>query len=115
MNNNLIILLCFLPILLALMEEQEQKRATAARLMAHRKCKKERKSSMQKMIEAYLGCRCVFHLLSGSLVGTALELQDGWLRVDTGKSIEAVNLDYLLRVQPAPNRKNDKKPLLSLD
>ncbi len=70
---------------------------------------------MLEFMQDYIGKECLVYTMNSQLAGTVRELRDGWLLLDNGQGVEAVNLDYIVRVRPYPKDRKGKKKSVVLD
>lgn len=107
-----IILLCI--ILPA--QAAERNRRIAIRIIQRKKNKKETCSQMKELAIKFIDKECLIYLSLGSQVeGTVKEVADGALIIERGGEIEALNLDYIVRLREYPKNKKGKKKSFVLD
>ena len=111
--NPAIYLLCFLPLLIALLEQSAQRKAWAARRAA--RPKKKGAACMTELINRYIGKECIVYTMNSQVSGTIREVWGGWVSIETAGAPEALNLDYIVRIREYPRRKNGKKKAAVLD
>ena len=100
----------FLVVLFLLLSEQGRRRnITAMRRILQ---KRKEHHPMTEMLERYIGKECIVYTMNSQVGGTVKEISDGWIMVDNGKDVEAINADYVLRVRECPRKKNGKKKLV---
>ncbi len=64
---------------------------------------------MLDIVTRFIGKRCMIYSYNCQLSGVITEVSDGWISVDSGIDVEAVNLDYIIRIKDYPEKKKDKK------
>ena len=65
---------------------------------------------MQELAKQFIGKQClVYTIKSDTIQGTLREVGDGGLLLESGGTVEAVNLDYVVRLREYPKKKNGKK------
>ena len=64
---------------------------------------------MLDIVTRFIGKRCMIYSYNSQLSGVITEVSDGWISVDSGIDVEAVNLDYIIRIKDYPEKKKDKK------
>jgi len=107
----LIILIMFLIIFIT---NRRQKAVVVRRLMQKRK--KEDNVQMVELAKRFIGKECIVYSFSGSqYTGTVREVSASALLLETGGSLEAVNLDFVARIREYPRNKNGKKKSVVLD
>lgn len=70
---------------------------------------------MTELIKGYIGQECLIYTMNSQVVGVIQDAAEGWIAVDNGKEIEAVNLDYVTRIRPYPRGKSGRKKSVVLD
>lgn len=64
---------------------------------------------MTDLVKNYMGRECLIYTMNSQLAGVIKEVDGSWITVDNGKDLEAVNLDYVIRIREYPRNKNGKK------
>lgn len=64
---------------------------------------------MTDLVKNYIGRECLIYTMNSQLAGVIKEVDGSWITVDNGKDLEAVNLDYVIRIREYPRNKNGKK------
>lgn len=64
---------------------------------------------MTDLVKNYVGRECLIYTMNSQLAGVIKEVDGSWITVDNGKDLEAVNLDYVIRIREYPRNKNGKK------
>ena len=64
---------------------------------------------MTDLVKNYIGRECLIYTINSQLAGVIKEVDGSWITVDNGKDLEAVNLDYVIRIREYPRNKNGKK------
>ncbi len=96
------ILLLFL--ILFLMRREEQNMIT--RMIARRKTKEE--MNVKELAIRFEGKRCIINTFNNQFVGVITKVTDGALLLETKKGEELVNLDYVVRIQEYPEKKQTR-------
>lgn len=87
----------FLLIFIILMQQRERKRHTAARRIIANKKKGEK--IMTILLNGFEGKEVTLYTLNDSVTGRVVEINEGWVKIDSGKEVSTVNLDYVIRVR----------------
>ncbi len=83
--------------------------AAIHQILQKRNAPKERES-MQELAQQFLGKQCIIYtILSSTVQGTLQEVSKSGLLIDNNGMHEAVNLDYVVRLQEIPPRSPAKK------
>ena len=93
----------FLLLFIILMQQRERKRAAAARRIIENRKKGEKKMTIP--LNGFEGKEVTLYTLNDSVTGRIVEINDGWVKIDSGKEISTVNLDYVIRVRERLQKK----------
>lgn len=99
-----IIILIFL-----LLERRKQKIA-----VTHHNIKKKRKDihTMKELAKQFMGKECIIYTVAdnfGNIQGVIKEVNGTGITVEDKQGLQAVNLDYVLRIREYPRKKNRKE------
>lgn len=64
---------------------------------------------MIEIVKSYIGKECLIYTINSQVTGVVKEVSDNWLSVETGENINAINLEYVLRIREYPKNKKGKK------
>ena len=93
-------------------QRQQQNQAAATRMQR----KKGGRKTMSAMVETYIGKDCIVYTLNNAQIcGIIRDVQDGWLRIETEKGSDVINLDYIIRVREYPKNKKGKRAAIVAD
>ena len=71
---------------------------------------------MLELAKNFIDKECIIYTFNGSSIqGTIEEISKNALLLETGNTIEAVNLDFVVRIREYPRKKNGKKKSVVLD
>lgn len=87
----------FLLLFVVLMTQRSRKHMTAARRIVSNKKKGARKMTI--LLNGFEGKEVTLYTLNDSVTGRIVEINDGWVKIDSGKEVSTVNLDYVIRVK----------------
>ncbi len=107
--------LCCLVLLLLILYQQKKERDSFAFHTAIKMKKRKGAAVMGGVIEAYIGKDCIVYTLNSQVNGVVKEVRDGWVLIDNGKDIDAVNLEYVVRVRQYPKNKKGKRAAIVTD
>lgn len=103
-------------LVLALLLIWEAQRARRAKIAAQHYInnKKHRRefTNMKKLAERFVGKDCLIYTVTGDsspIKGVITELSDSGLIVENGGNAQAVNLEYVTRIQEWPKNSKGKK------
>ena len=102
----------FIVLLFLLLRRQNQTRW----LMWHiQKRNAKEKTDMLELASRFLDKECIVYTFNSQLTGTVREVTDGALLLENGGTLEAVNLDFIIRIREYPRKKNGQKKAVVLD
>lgn len=64
---------------------------------------------MSEIVNNYIGTLCLIYTMNDQLSGVIQAVNGNWITVDNGRDVEAVNLDYVIRIREHPKNKSDRK------
>ncbi|MBQ7321731.1 MAG: hypothetical protein IJW99_06515 [Clostridia bacterium] len=73
---------------------------------------------MVELAKNFIGKECMIYTFNGTQYeGTVKEVSDGALLIERGadRAVEAINLDFVMRIREYPKKKNGKKKSVVLD
>lgn len=111
-SSTWVILIC---ILLFLLRQRRTQNEQAVKQVI-RKRRRKGKSEMTEFVKGFIGKECLLYTMNGGqLTGVIKSVSDGAALLETKDGLEAVNLDYIVRVREYPRNKNGKKKSMLLD
>lgn len=75
----------------------------------------ERKQKMLELAKRFIGKECLVYTFNSQLTGVIKEVSDGAILLEDKNSVEAVNLDFVVRIREYPTKKNGKKKAIVLE
>ncbi len=81
------------------------------------KRKKGGNVEMKELAVRFIGKECLIYAFDSShqFEGTIKEVTDGAILLETNNTVEAINLDFVIRIREYPKKKNGKKKSVVLD
>lgn len=70
---------------------------------------------MLELAKRFIDRECIIYTFSSQLTGIIKEVTDGAILIEKGGELEAVNLDFIVRIREYPKNKNGKKKSVVLD
>ena len=105
------IIIMLLIVFLAL---RNQKQMIMAKLIKKRKT--EDKEEMVELAKRFIDKECLIYTFNGSQINaTVKEVTSGAILVESNATIEAINLDFIMRIREYPRKKNGKKKSFVVD
>lgn len=113
--NYYLIFIALILIFLSLRRERKRKIAT---IVNHRKNHKNKENTkMKELALKFIGKECLIYTVTRdgvSVKGTVTEITDGGMLIDCEGRLEAVNLEYVERIEEWPrNAKGKKKNIIA--
>ena len=107
-------IIIFMIIFMVIFYSDRVSRIAAGRRIAARKKNKEDRA-MFELAKRFIDKECIIYTLSAQFSGTIKEVNETALLLDNGKDLEAVNLEYVVRIREYPRGKSGKKKSVVLD
>lgn len=99
----------FIFILIFVLLRKRRNRKIAAAIWQMKRNQKER-TAMRELAKQFVGKECLIYQLNDSNVtATIREISENGLLVENKQGLQIVNLDYVVRIQEYPRRKDGKK------
>lgn len=71
---------------------------------------------MKELVKRFIGKECLIYSFDGHQIdGVIKEISDGAMLVEKGGTLEAVNLDFIIRIREFPRNKRGKKKSVVID
>ena len=104
----------FIMLLLVFIMLRGQKQMMLRQLI--RKRNPEDKIKMTELAKRFIDKECLIYTFNGSQInGTVKEVGDGAILVEKNGTVEAINIDFVMRIREYPRKKNGKKKSVVLD
>ncbi len=94
---------------------QNQKKVIAKEVIKKRKS--EDKKEMIELAKRFIDKECLIYAFDSShqFAGIIKEVSDGAILIENGDTVEAINLDFVIRIREFPKNKKGKKKTVVLD
>lgn len=104
----------FIMLLLVFIMLRGQKQMMLRQLI--RKRNPEDKIKMTELAKRFIDKECLIYTFNGGQInGTVKEVGDGAILVESNGTVEAINIDFVMRIREYPRKKNGKKKSVVLD
>ena len=104
----------FMMLLVLFLVLRDQKHIVVKKLIKKRKTGD--KTQMKELAIRFVDKECIIYTFNGNQInGVIKEVNDGALLAEVGGTLEAVNLDFVMRIREYPKKKNGKKKSVVLD
>lgn len=75
----------------------------------------EGNTQMLELAKSFIGKECMIYTITSQLSGVIKEVSGSAILLESGNTLEAVNLDFVVRIREHPRKKNGKKKAIVLD
>lgn len=114
MNPTMYISLGMLWVMIFIMIARQKQQSIIRSIIKNKKSNKE-KHTMKLLAQKFVDKDVLVYSLNSQISGKILEVSDGAILLDNGKNVEAINIDYIIRIREYPTNKNGKKKSVVLD
>lgn len=106
----------FIIVFCIILPQIRTRNSVAAHLHIRKKRRRKELNVMNKIVTGYVGKECIIYTIGGSSVitGVVESVEDGWMivrRFDSQET-EAVNVEYITRIQEYPKNKKGKRKMI---
>ena len=70
---------------------------------------------MVELAKQFVGKACLVYTFQSQITGVIKEVSDGAILLENKGTVEAINLDFVVRIREYPTKKNGKKKSVVLD
>ena len=77
--------------------------------------KRKDNTEMLELAKRFIEKECIIYTINNQLEGTIKEISENALMIDKNGTLEAVNLDFVVRIREYPRNKKGKKKSLVVD
>lgn len=105
----------FLLFFIILMMRRQSRLAIAKRIIKNKKT--EDRSQMKELAKRFIDKECMIYAFDSNHVfdGVVKEVTDGAILIQKDDKIEAINLDFVIRIREYPTNKKGKKKSVVVD
>lgn len=101
-------------VLMVILIQHRNARVWVKQLITSRK--KGDKTEMLKLAERFIEKECIVYTFNSQLEGIIREVSESAVLIErSGGTVEAVNLDFVVRIREYPKKKNGKRKSVVLD
>ncbi len=101
-------------LLIVFIEEKRQRQILIKKLI-YKKSTKEKKQ-MTELAKKFTEKECIIYTFNGAqIIGTVKEVTDGGIFLEKDGNVEAINIDFVIRIREYPKKKNGKKKSVIID
>lgn len=108
--------LLLIALFLVLYSLYRNRQAAVAKKVMKKRTAEERRQMME-LAKQFIGKDCLIYAFDGNhqYQGIIREVSDGAVLVENGDAMEAINLDFVIRIREFPKNKKGKKKSVVLD
>ena len=106
----------FLLLLLVIITSRRRRMTVARRIIQRRNLNSKEKEQMTELAKKFIDKKCIIYSLNDNqITGVIKEVSDGALLIEKDGNLQAVNLDFIVRIREYPTKKNGKEKSVILD
>ena len=113
MNPAIYLIPIFLVLFFVLYEQRRQKEVIIKKLINKKQLGDDRQ--MLELAKRFIGKECLVYTFNSQITGVMKEVDGTAILLESKGTIEAVNLDFVVRIREYPKNKNGKKKQVVLD
>lgn len=107
-----IYIVIFLPLILFLLSRYRNRKYLAHQIISRKKGRMQ----MQELAKKFIDKKCIIYTFDHSqIIGILKQVSDSGVLVEGSSGVEAVNLDFIVRIREYPRNKKGKEKSLILD
>lgn len=103
----------FLLIVFVLYQQNQNKKLLLKQLVNRKN--REEKVEMLELAKRFVEKECIIYTFNSQVTGIIKEVTGGAILVENKNTIEAINLDFIVRIREYPRNKKGKKKSLVID
>jgi hypothetical protein len=70
---------------------------------------------MVELCKKFIDKECIIYTYNSQIVATLKEVTDGALLIEEKGDVQAINIDFVVRIREYPKKKNGKKKTVVID
>jgi hypothetical protein len=70
---------------------------------------------MVELCKKFIDKECIIYTYNSQIIATLKEVTDGALLIEEKGEVQAVNVDFVVRIREYPKKKNGKKKTVVID
>lgn len=111
--NPAIYIAIFLPVFVIIFQQNKNMKIIMKRIIKSNN--KEEKFQMHELAKTFIDKECLIFTFNSQVKGIIKEVSDGAILLENKNIIEAVNLDFIIRIREYPKGKHGKKKIVISD
>ena len=113
MNPSFYIPIIFLWIIVFISIKRENE--LIGRIISRKKQNPKEKPEMVELCKKFIDKECIIYTYNSQIIATLKEVTDGALLIEEKGEVQAVNVDFVVRIREYPKKKNGKKKTVVID
>lgn len=113
MNPSFYIPIIFLWIIVFISIKRENE--LIGRIISRKKYNSKEKPEMVELCKKFIDKECIIYTYNSQIIATLKEVTDGALLIEEKGDVQAVNVDFVVRIREYPKKKNGKKKTVVID
>ena len=85
------------------------------RIISRKKQNPKEKPKMVELCKKFIDKECIIYTYNSQIIATLKEVTDGALLIEEKGEVQAVNVDFVVRIREYPKKKNGKKKTVVID
>jgi hypothetical protein len=85
------------------------------KIISRKKHSSKEKPEMVELCKKFIDKECIIYTYNSQIVATLKEVTDGALLIEEKGEVQAVNVDFVVRIREYPKKKNGKKKTVVID
>lgn len=70
---------------------------------------------MVELCKKFIDKECIIYTYNSQIIATLKEVTDGALLIEEKGDVQAINIDFVVRIREYPKKKNGKKKTVVID
>ena len=109
-------IVCLFLLTVIICEQKKREKAMLVRIINSKRKNGGERTQMVELAKKFIGKECIIYTFNSQLEGVVIkEVSDGAVLLEKKGTVEAVNLDFVIRIREYPKNKNGKKRSVILD
>jgi hypothetical protein len=85
------------------------------KIISRKKHSSKEKPEMVELCKKFIDKECIIYTYNSQIVATLKEVTEGALLIEEKGDVQAVNIDFVVRIREYPKKKNGKKKTVVID
>jgi ABC-type antimicrobial peptide transport system ATPase subunit len=85
------------------------------KIISRKKHSSKEQTEMVELCKKFIDKECIIYTYNSQIIATLKEVTDGALLIEEKGDVQAVNVDFVVRIREYPKKKNGKKKTVVID